>query len=51
MAYNPDAMIVIAPNGFTSNSIEFAEKSKIDLITSKELVKIADKSKDLIDLK
>ena len=48
MAHNPHEMIVIAPNGFTKGSIEFANNSKIKLIDAKDLTRIADKSRDLV---
>ena len=48
MAHNPDEMIVIAPNGFTKGSIEFAKQSDVLLIDAFWLTLIADNKKDLI---
>ena len=49
MAHVPDAMVVIAPKGFTKGSRDFAEKSGIELISADQLTKIAGKSSDLIN--
>ena len=48
MAHNPDEMIVIAPNGFTKGSIEFAKQSDVLLIDAFWLTLIAENKKDLI---
>jgi len=46
MAHKPDEMIVVAPNGFTKGSIEFANQSGVILIDSEDLVRIANNNRD-----
>ena len=46
MAHKPDEMIVVAPNGFTKGSIDFANQSGVILIDSEDLVRIANNNRD-----
>ena len=48
MTSNPDSMIVVAPNGFTKPSKEFAKKSGVNLMDANSLTLIASGSKQLL---
>jgi len=45
---NPDSMIVVAPNGFTKPSKEFAKQSGVELMDANSLTLIASDSKQLL---
>ena len=45
---NPDSMIVVAPNGFTKPSKEFAKQSGVKLMDANSLTLIASDSKQLL---
>lgn len=48
LANNPDAMVVVAPNGFTKGSIQFALKADIKLVDASYLNKMVNNQTDLV---
>ena len=45
----PDLMVVVAPNGFTSGSIDVASKAGLKLLTSTDLVDISTGEADILN--